>query len=67
MQHADPGDDGNLMCWLCRRMGKPSSLQPFTRKERLGRPFWRRRVRVIYYRCAPNCTFRAQADIPRKK
>jgi hypothetical protein len=59
MQHASPDDDGNLMCWLCHRTGLPESFAPFVQKERLGRPFWERRVRITYYRCAPNCFSRA--------
>jgi len=61
MQHASPDDDGNLMCWICHRVGEPSSFQPFTQRERLGRPFWRRSVRVTYYCCrsALECFSRA--------
>ena len=60
IQHAGPDDDGLLMCWLCHRHGVPSSFRAFIQKERLGRPFWERRVRVTYYRCAPDCFSRAQ-------
>ena len=60
MQHADPDSDGNLTCWLCHRVGPPSSFAAFIQKERLSRPLWQRRVRITYYRCAPDCLSRAQ-------
>lgn len=59
MQHADPDDDGNLTCWLCHRVGEPESFQPFTQKERLGHRRFSY-VRVIYYRCVPDCLSRAR-------